>query len=95
MTWIHELVEKERGSAGSICETGKTELQGIAHRMRKRLNMDNDLSGDIIIENTIKERTQQSRDVFLCMFFVLFSYSNFLAAIVSTIQTPLQVYLQV
>lgn len=66
MNWIHDLIEKERDNAGSICKTGEVEIQGIAKRLRERLNMDADRSGDIIIENTFKKRTIQTRDVFLC-----------------------------
>ena len=67
MDWIHNLIDKERGNEGSICKTGEAEIQGIAKRMRERLNMDKDQSGDIIIENTFKQRTIQTRDVFLCI----------------------------
>lgn len=66
MDWINDLISKERGHEDEICDTGKAELQGIAHRMRDRLHMDKDMSGDIIIENTYKKRTIQSRDIFLC-----------------------------
>ena len=65
MDWIEDLISKERGHEDEICNTGKVELQGIARRMRERLHMDKDMSGDIIIENTYKKRTIQSRDVFL------------------------------
>lgn len=71
MDWIHDLIAKEREGAGGICETGKVELQGIARRMRKRLNVDKDMSGDIIVENTYKKRTIQSRDEFLCLFYLI------------------------
>lgn len=63
--WIEDLISKERNHEDEICDTGKVELQGIARRMRERLHMDKDMSGDIIIENTYKKRTIQSRDVFL------------------------------
>ena len=65
MDWIEDLIYKERNHEDEICDTGKVELQGIARRMRERLHMDKDMSGDIIIENTYKKRTIQSRDVFL------------------------------
>ena len=76
MTWIHDLIEKERDNAGGICKTGEFEIQGIARRMRERLHMDKDMSGDIIIENTFKERTVQTRDVFLCNNFSLLLNSH-------------------
>ena len=65
MDWIEDLISKERNHEDEICDTGKVELQGIARRMRERLHMDKDMSGDIIIENTYKKRTIQSRDAFL------------------------------
>lgn len=84
MDWIEDLISKERGHEDEICNTGKVELQGIARRMRERLHMDKDMSGDIIVENTYKNRTIQSRDVFLGKIF----HSDFIIRFFLTIIFP-------
>lgn len=63
--WATELREKEEGNTDKICKTGEAEIRGIAQRMRERLGLDEDMSGDIVVENTFKKRTQETRDVFL------------------------------
>ena len=63
--WATELREKEDGNTDKICKTGEAEIRGIAQRMRERIGLDADGSGDIIVENTFKKRTQETRDVFL------------------------------
>ena len=65
LEWAKELREKEKDNTGSICETGKFELSEIASRLRERVHLDDDKSGDIYVETTFKKRTHQSRDAFL------------------------------
>lgn len=65
LDWAKELREKEQDKTGSICETGAFELGEIARRLRERVHLDEDQSGDIYVETTYKKRTHQSRDAFL------------------------------
>lgn len=65
LTWAKDLKEKEEGNTGKICKTGEAEIRGIAKRFRERIHLDEHPSGDIIVENTFKARTQETRDVFL------------------------------
>lgn len=65
LQWSRNLLEKERNSTGSICKTGKFEIRGIAQRLRNRIHLDEIKEGDIIVENTYKKRTHQTRDAFL------------------------------
>lgn len=63
--WSRDLLENERNNTGSICKTGEIEIRDIAKRLRERIHFDEDPSGSIIVDNTFKGRTQQTRDVFL------------------------------
>lgn len=63
--WAKDLLRKETNHNGSICPTGEFEIRGIARRMRERLHLDTDKTGDIYIETTYKKRTQETRDTFL------------------------------
>ena len=65
INWVNELAENERNSTSAICETGEYELKKIAQHLRSRMQLDKDPSGTILIDTTFKERTQQSRDIFL------------------------------
>lgn len=65
INWSKELLENERNNTGGICKTGEIEIREIAKRLRDRIHFDENPSGSIIIDNTFKKRTQQTRDVFL------------------------------